>query len=238
MTHSLMHPAPVYNVDGTLNKAGSICSVVDLILHFQNHLECAIFAVTNLGKHKMILGYPWLWDHNPEVDWQTQQVTLNQCPAKCHICRAKVCQEQQEAVKICACRVRPIPKVADEDEEEPGGFKTFLGPGDHLFTTVCSAPKATIAVVRNMATELAEKALCSTPAKKADLIPHYLCDFEEVFTKKSFDSLPEKHSWDHAIELEPGSKPSTCKVYPLTPNEQVQLDISCKRTSTWVRSTL
>ena len=77
MTHSLTHPTPMYNVDGTPNEAGSIHSVVDLILHFQNHSECAVFAVTNLGKHKMILGYPWLQDHNPKVDWRTQQVTLN-----------------------------------------------------------------------------------------------------------------------------------------------------------------
>jgi hypothetical protein len=23
------------------------------------------------------LGYPWLWNHNPEVNWQTQEVTLS-----------------------------------------------------------------------------------------------------------------------------------------------------------------
>ena len=114
--------------------------------------------------------------------------------------------------------------MANEDEEEPGGFKTFLGPGDHLFATVCSALKATIAAASSMATELAEKALHSTPVKKADLIPHYFHDFEEVFAKESFDLLPEKCSWDHAIELEPGSKPSACKVYPRALNEQVQLD--------------
>ena len=158
------------------------------------------------------------------MDWRTQQVTLNRCPAKCHTCREKVCQEQQEAANVHACRVGAIPKVADKDEEEPGGFKTFFRPGDSLFTTVCSAPKAIIAVASNMETELAEKALCSTPAKKADLIPHYLHDFKEVFAKESFDSLPEKGSRDHAIELEPGLKPSTCKAYPLTPNEQMQLD--------------
>ena len=109
--------------------------------------------------------------------------------------------------------------MAYKDEEEPGSFETFLRPGDCLFTTVFSAPKATIAVTSNMATELAEKALHSTPVKKADLIPHYLHDFKEVFAKKYFDLLPEKCSWDHAIELEPGLKPSTCKVYLLAPNE-------------------
>ena len=157
---------------------------------------------------------------------------------KCHTCRAKVCQEQQEAAKIRACRVGPIPKVANEDEEEPGDLEAFLGPGDHLFTAVCSAPKATISATSNMATELAEKALRSTPMKKADLIPHYLRDFEEVFAKKSFDSLPEKCSWDHAIELEPGSKPSACKVYHLHQTNKYNLTPSSKRTSAQVRSAL
>ena len=39
-----------------------------------------------------------------------------------------------------------------------------------------------------------------------------------------FDTLPEQKPWDHAIELEPGSKPTNCKVYPLSPREQVELD--------------
>jgi hypothetical protein len=53
---SLTRPAPVYNVNGTPNKGGEIGEVVDVILRFWDHSECAIFAVTNLGKHKMILG--------------------------------------------------------------------------------------------------------------------------------------------------------------------------------------
>jgi len=35
----LSEPIPVYNVDRTLNDAGSITEVVDLILRYQNHLE-------------------------------------------------------------------------------------------------------------------------------------------------------------------------------------------------------
>jgi Reverse transcriptase (RNA-dependent DNA polymerase) len=34
--------------------------------------------------------------------------------------------------------------------------------------------------------------------------------------------------WDHAIELEPGSKPTNCKVYPLSPKEQLELDVFLK----------
>ena len=52
--------------------------------------------------------------------------------------------------------------------------------------------------------------------KKRREILDYLQEFEDVFSKKSFDALPEQKVWDHAIELEPGSKPSNCKVYPLS----------------------
>jgi Reverse transcriptase (RNA-dependent DNA polymerase) len=75
-----------------------------------------------------------------------------------------------------------------------------------------------------MAQQFTEKALRSVPTKEKELIPPYLRDFEDVFAKESFDLLPEQRTWDHVIELKPGAKPSACKVYPLAPSEQVQLD--------------
>ena len=50
-------------------------------------------------------------------------------------------------------------------------------------------------------------------------IPEYLREFEEVFAKDSFNTLPERKVWDHAIELMPRSTPKNCKVYPLARNE-------------------
>ena len=61
-------------------------------------------------------------------------------------------------------------------------------------------------------------------AKAEVEIPEYLREFKDVFAKESFDTLLERTPWDHAIELEPGSKPTNCKVYPLSPREQVELD--------------
>jgi len=73
----------VYNVDGTLNKAGSITEVVDLILRYQNYLEQTLFTVTGLGKQKLILGHSWLWKHNLEIDWVTRAVKMSRCPPRC-----------------------------------------------------------------------------------------------------------------------------------------------------------
>ena len=59
-------------------------------------------------------------------------------------------------------------------------------------------------------------------------IPEYLQEFTSVFSKHTFDALPEPKEWDHAIELVPGSKLSSCKIYPLSPAEQKELDMFLK----------
>jgi len=61
--------------------------------------------------------------------------------------------------------------------------------------------------------------------KAETIIPEYLKEFEDVFSKQSFDTFPDHKVWDHAIELVPDAKPSNCKVYPLSFNEQKELDI-------------
>ncbi|KNZ79509.1 hypothetical protein J132_09522 [Termitomyces sp. J132] len=62
------------------------------------------------------------------------------------------------------------------------------------------------------------------PQEFQDVVPPYLHAFEDVFSKASFDLLPEHKRWNHAIELLPDSTPSSCKVYPLVPREQDKLD--------------
>jgi len=52
----------------------------------------------------------------------------------------------------------------------------------------------------------------------------HLHDFEDMFTKSSFDALPNRKTWDHAIKLILDAKPVNCKVYPLAPNEQKELN--------------
>jgi hypothetical protein len=42
--------------------------------------------------------------------------------------------------------------------------------------------------------------------------------------KSSFNRLPDRKIWDHAIELVPDAKASSCKVYPLAPNKQSEMD--------------
>ena len=115
-----------------------------------------------------------------------------------------------------------------DDEEEVRGCEDDYEDGDRVFATCVRdvSESETISAASTPAQRLAEVAFKKDPLTqmKADLVPEYISDFTDVFSKESFDELPPRKPWDHAIELEPGSKPSNCKIYPLALNEQTQLD--------------
>lgn len=84
-TKKLPRAVPVYNIDGTLNNDGHIRETVDLIVHYQDHTERATFFVTALGGVPVILGHPWLEQHNPVINWQTGEVVMSHCPDDCQM---------------------------------------------------------------------------------------------------------------------------------------------------------
>jgi hypothetical protein len=71
----LTKPIPVYNVSSTVNDAGMITDMADVILCYENHSEHTQLAVTCPGKQSLILGYNWLQNYNLEINWQTKDVS-------------------------------------------------------------------------------------------------------------------------------------------------------------------
>jgi hypothetical protein len=57
-----------------------------------------------------------------------------------------------------------------------------------------------------------------------DTVPMTLHEYANVFNETTFDSLPERRKWDHAIELECEPSPGFQKVYPMTLTEQMEMD--------------
>jgi len=82
-TWTLSHNIPVFNVDGSPNEAGQISEVVDVVLRYKTHSERMLLAISRLRKQNLILGYDWLKDHNPKIDWEKGEVEMTYYPLRC-----------------------------------------------------------------------------------------------------------------------------------------------------------
>jgi hypothetical protein len=64
----------------------------------------------------------------------------------------------------------------------------------------------------------------SKPKGFEDIVPTSLHTYADIFSETTFDTLPERHKWDHTIELEREPSPGFCEVYPMTLTEQTEMD--------------
>jgi len=79
----LAKPIKVRNVNGSDNQGGSITHEVEVNLYYRGHIERVRIDVCELGKTDVILGMPWLTIHNPEINWETEEVKMTRCPPLC-----------------------------------------------------------------------------------------------------------------------------------------------------------
>ena len=103
------------------------------------------------------------------------------------------------------------PKILPEDQ---------LAEGDCLFYVSLLPEVESVWATQTTFQQLAEAHQWNL--EKTAKIPDYLQEFEDVFSKESFNALPEQKVWDHAIELEPGSSPAFFHTHFL-PSEPKQL---------------
>jgi hypothetical protein len=103
-----------------------------------------------------------------------------------------------------------------EDHFEAGDriFVVFLRPDQHIRAT------------SNISTDLAIEEREKTYKKQTfeEMVPKAYQNYRDVFAKESFDRLPPRRPWDHAIELKTNLEPSGTKLYALSPVEQKAMD--------------
>jgi len=73
VTHKLENLYCAINVDGTFNKAGQITEYVQAYVEIGSYKTIQHLFVINLGNKEMIIGYSYLYKHNPNTDWQKGQ---------------------------------------------------------------------------------------------------------------------------------------------------------------------
>jgi hypothetical protein len=252
-TCPLSKPIPVYNVDGTANDAGAITDIADILLHYKNHSECTQLAVTHLGKQSLIFGYNWLQNHNPEINWQTKDVKMSHCPLQCSTCRVEDKRDRMiwksTTSQINACRSGAFTAMAEEDEDESPHMDTDetdeevqdTGPAfdDNLDSEVDDFTIEVFMVIvhpvdphhfvhaSSMVSGRLVEVFAKNPKPKGfeDIVLPTLHQYADVFSETTFGSLPERHKWDHAIELEHEPSPGFHKVYLMTLTEKMEIDV-------------
>ena len=98
----------------------------------------------------------------------------------------------------------------DEEEEYPDMDKEEI-----------EVNKIWIQVKKSTSQELAHNSSTERPTV---ILPEVYAKYKDVFDKKASQRLPERRTWDHTIDLKPDFIPKDCKVYPMTPEEQIKLD--------------
>jgi len=219
-TNRLPRAIPVYNIDGTLNQHGSVKETVDLILRYRDHTERAMFYVTTLGGVPLILGHPWLSRHNPQIDWTTGEVAMSRCPSECRIRHIQMQRKRRERAKSKK-QTQSIPVMVPAAKNPEDSLS--LEEGDSIMRVVL--PQHRISAGSTISQRLAEASNAHRLTQSfRDSVPLPYHRFKEVFLKESFDELPQHRKWDHVIELVPGTKEFSTKLYPMSPSEQVELD--------------
>jgi len=243
-TPKLSQPILVYNVDRTLNEAGSIREVVNMIMTYDQHSKRILLTVTRLGKQSMILRFTWLDKHNPEIDFRARSIKMTRCLPRCCVgcqadCKAEWNAKREDTERINICQTDPFPAFVEdadeEDEAEPTPEQSPdleadfpdepLEEGDRIWATGLFAQAEHIRATAMVSQRLVEgfRQNSQPTDHEKHILPHFR-DFHSVFSKDSFDELPGTKPWDHAVELTSDTSPKSCMVYPLPTSEQKELD--------------
>ena len=158
----------------------------------QDHVKRIQLAVTNTGNLNLFIGLEWLRRHNPSIDWKKSQILFNRCLAECGFISTPDDLEREQ--------VRDVPQQA-----------FHLLDGERVLTYDVDSWVANWVASNGYSKEPAEVTEDEIFRKR---VPEEYHEFSDVFAKKDFEKLPERRSWDHAIELAPGFKPVDRKGTP------------------------
>jgi hypothetical protein len=194
----LTRPIALHNIDGFINKAGSLTHFVCLTMNINSkYTEKLHFLITDLSPEDIILELPWLRRINPKVDWDTGTMELPDSP------EPNPLPDDSPFEKISAnCATR----------------RTWIKAGIISETT----DELWCCAGFTLSTELAAKAN-EAKAKKTfkQMVPKEYHKYFKVFSEVDLHCLPQHRPWDHAIDLKLNALETLkSKVYPIPHNEQ------------------
>jgi hypothetical protein len=146
---------------------------------------------------------------------------MSRCPSDCRIHQIQAQRHRRERRKPTKLegKEKPFPVIMETQIPKCPTFEEKNRVTQAVFPV--SQVRATTTVSQRLA-EAASKDQITRTFKQ--IVPSHYHRFERVFLKESFDELPVHKKWDHVIELVPGAKEFSTKLYAMSPTEQGELD--------------
>jgi Reverse transcriptase (RNA-dependent DNA polymerase) len=187
----LLKPITVHNVDGTENKQGKLTHYCWLRIVQGERTKLQRFYITSLGQDRIILGYPFLYKFNPNINWRQGKIcgkpVLLQSMKYCYVAQ-RIIQMQGDALRQCGS-----PKE-----------------GEALYVRRT-----------NVAQQWAQKEDKTKVHLTLDTIPKEYRRHAKVFSEEEARRFPPERSEDMTITLTSDApKELNCKVYPLSRDER------------------
>lgn len=208
----------------------------------QNQPQFLEYLIINLGSEN-ILGLPWLWKGNPDIDWKEGQLAIpssNKVPQTFTIKDVLEPKESniggttEKILKINSKHL-PLPPSTSEEflellteihEYKEEGTPLYHFNGNQKWRRFLlqagildhTSEELWCAAGYTYSQQLAKAAHKEKPQKSfEEMIPNAYHKHSKVFSEKELEWLPEHKPWDHAIDLKPDA-PETMqtKIYPMS----------------------
>jgi len=153
----------------------------------KTHSKRMLLAISGLGKQSLILGYNWLKDHNPKIDWEKGEVKMTCCPLWCEggctLWKEQAHQKRIELQALRSCCDRPAPLFQEEPDLEETPLQIYSPNWEledrlfltHLFPELIQVNLWAMAMTSQHLTEGARYSKETLAA--TTLLPAYIAEF-------------------------------------------------------------
>ena len=93
-----------------------------------DHAEILELAITRIKSNPIFLGYEWLQEHNPSIDWAAGTIKLDRCPPRCGYIQAIQGPDEDDSCDLEPGDQLLMINVDDEKERQICAITNDQGP--------------------------------------------------------------------------------------------------------------
>jgi len=121
---TLAEPRRLFNVDRTQNRAGDLKYYVDMKTRTGTRQTNLRYFLTDLGDHKIILGYPWFATAQLKIDWAQGWIDHSQLPIVLRAADAAMAQFAARTTRLPRMKIRRG-KIEPIDKRIPPQYRWY-----------------------------------------------------------------------------------------------------------------